>query len=231
MSTSPFIVAIDGPAASGKGTLARRLADEFAFAHLDTGLLYRAVGWSLVSTGQDAENVALATNAASALKPSDLTDPALRGDAAALAASKVATLPTVRKALLDFQRSFAKAPPDGAQGAVLDGRDIGTIVCPDASVKLFITASIEARAGRRVRELRERGLAAIHASVLAEMLERDRRDSTRGTAPLCAADDAITIDSSNLGPDAVFDAASEVVTASFASWRAGNGRFGQKDDA
>lgn len=221
MRGSSFIIAIDGPAASGKGTLARRLADAFSFAHLDTGLLYRAVGWSLVSAGIAPDEVGAATQAARTLSPADLDNAALRSDAAAVAASKVAVIPSVREALLAFQRTFAADPPAGTEGAVLDGRDVGTVVCPEANVKLFITATIEARAGRRLRELRERGLTAIEEVVIAEMRERDRRDSCRASAPLRAAEDAVTIDTSCLDADAVFAAAADVVRARLAEWRAG----------
>lgn len=219
---SSFVIAIDGPAAAGKGTLARRLADQFGLAHLDTGLLYRAVGWSLVAAAIDPENESAATEAANRLAPSALQNDALRGDEAAVAASKVAAMPAVRDALLAFQRNFANSPPNEAIGAVLDGRDVGTVICPEAPVKLFITANPEARAKRRVRELRERGLEAIHSAVMAEMRERDERDSTRGSAPLRAADDAIIIDTSSLDPDAVVLAAIGVVEEKLAAWEADN---------
>ncbi len=234
MSGSSFIIAIDGPAASGKGTLARRLANAFSLAHLDTGMLYRAVGWSLVAAGIEPDDVRAATEAASNLSVADLDNDALRGDVAASAASKVAVMPVVRQALLTFQRRFAAEPPAGAEGAVLDGRDVGTVVCPDAQVKLFITATIEARTARRVRELRQRGLAAIQDAVMAEMRERDERDSRRAYAPLRASEDAVTIDTSCLGPDAVYAAAADVVTVRLADWRAGeNGPEAPKykDDA
>lgn len=211
MGSSSFVIAIDGPAASGKGTLARRLAGHYDFAYLDTGLLYRAVGLSLISSGFDPEDAVRASEAARALTPVDLQSDGLRCDSVAVAASKVAAISSVREALLAFQRSFAANPPHGATGAVLDGRDIGTIVCPKAAVKLFISANIETRAARRVRELRERGLEAIHSVVLADMLDRDRRDSTRGSAPLTVAKGAMVIDTSVLDPDAVFSVAVDIV--------------------
>jgi len=199
-----MIIAIDGPAASGKGTLARRLAEHLGFALLDTGLLYRAVGMKVLRAGGDPADAEAAAEAARGLKAAELDDPELRGDAAAAAASKVGAVPAARAALLDFQRTFAANPPEGAGGAVLDGRDIGTVVCPDADAKLFVTASIEVRAERRVKELRERGLEAIHSRVLQEMKERDSRDASRAVAPLEPAKDAFVLDTSALDPDAVF---------------------------
>ena len=197
----PLLIAIDGPAASGKGTLAKRLARHFGLPHLDTGLLYRAVGWMAEQTGQPPEV------AASGLKASDLDNPALRTDAAGQAASKVAAIPEVRANLLKFQKEFSHQAP----GAVLDGRDIGTVICPDAPVKLFVTASLEARAERRYRELRERGADTIKPRVLAEMAERDRRDSERAAAPLKAAPDAWLLDTTEMDADAAFAAAVDLV--------------------
>jgi cytidylate kinase len=202
-AAAPFVIAIDGPAAAGKGTLARRLADHLGYPHLDTGLLYRAVGLKTIAGGADASDHDAAVAAAQALTAADLSAPALRGDAAAQAASQVAAIPAVRAALLRFQRDFAAQPPGGAAGAVLDGRDIGTVVCPDAALKLFVTAPLSVRAERRRRELRERGLAAIHMQVLQDMQERDARDATRDVAPLEPAKDAVIIDTSGLDPDAV----------------------------
>jgi CMP/dCMP kinase len=201
------VIAIDGPAAAGKGTLARRLARHLDYAYLDTGLLYRAVGVRTLEAGADPSDAAAATAAAEALVTEDLRREDLRSDAAANAASRVAALPSVRRALLAFQRRFAETPPGGAIGAVLDGRDIGTVVFPDADLKLFITASLEVRAARRLKELRERGLEAIDNRVLREMQERDARDCERAVAPLGPACDAIVIDTSGLEPDAVFTAA------------------------
>ena len=198
-----MIIAIDGPAASGKGTLARKIAERLDLALLDTGLLYRAVGLKAVRSGADPEDTKEATKAAEALDFGELDDPELRGDAAANAASKVGAIPSVRQVLLDFQRDFAANPPMGRAGAILDGRDIGTVVCPNADAKIFVTASVEVRAERRVKELRERGLEAIHSGVLQKMKERDNRDANRAVAPLEPAEDAFLLDTSELAPDAV----------------------------
>ena len=206
-----MIIAIDGPAAAGKGTLSRRLAAHLGLAHLDTGLLYRATGLKVVRSGGDPRDVQAATKAATALEPGDLDGPDLRSDEVAIAASAVATIPEVRASLLDFQRSFAADPPGGVKGAVLDGRDIGTTVCPDAVAKLFVTASAEVRAERRLKELLERGLEAIYARVLHDMKERDAQDSGRAVSPLEPAKDAFVLDTSDLDPDAAFAAALEYV--------------------
>ncbi len=202
-----MIIALDGPAASGKGTLAKRLARHFGFAHLDTGKLYRAVGLAVLRAGEDPEDAAAAERAAKALDPADLDNPALSGDDAAVAASKVAAIPAVRDALLAFQRRFAESPPGGAAGAVIDGRDIGTVVCPGAEAKLYVIADLEIRAERRHKELLERGEASIYARVLQDLTERDERDSKRAVSPLMAADDAIVLDTSAMEPDAAFAAA------------------------
>ena len=202
-----MIIALDGPAASGKGTLAKRLAKHFGFAHLDTGKLYRAVGLAVLRAGEDPEDADSAGRAAAALTPSDLDNPALAGDDAAVAASKVAAIPAVRDALLSFQRRFAESPPDGAAGAVIDGRAIGTVVCPEAPAKLFVTAGLEIRAERRHKELLGRGETSIYARVLQDLTERDERDSNRAVSPLLAADDAKVLDTSTLDPDAAFAAA------------------------
>ncbi|MEL6914069.1 MAG: (d)CMP kinase [Pseudomonadota bacterium] len=181
-----FCVAIDGPAAAGKGTIARAVAAEFGFAHLDTGLLYRAVGARML-----AGEAPIA--AAEALTAEDVADEGrLRNADVAQAASKVAVIPEVRAALLDFQRAFAAR----AGGAVLDGRDIGTVICPDAAVKFFVTASVEARAERRHAELRARGHEADLAEVAADVAERDARDRGRADAPMVAAEGAILLDTS-----------------------------------
>jgi cytidylate kinase len=207
------VIAVDGPSAAGKGTLARRLASHFGYAFLDTGLLYRAVAAKVLGAGGDPSDAAAATKAAQGLRLDELDAPELRSDAVAQGASKVAAIPAVRSALLDPQRRFAAAPPGGAPGAVLDGRDIGTVVCPDATVKLFITAGPEVRAARRAREnLGSRELIGpeaegIYARVLQDMIERDARDSGRTVAPLLPARDALIIDSSALDPDAAFAAA------------------------
>ncbi|MDP6389663.1 MAG: (d)CMP kinase [Alphaproteobacteria bacterium] len=208
-----MIVAIDGPSASGKGTLARRIAEHFGYAHLDTGKIYRAIGRAVVRAGGDPADPAAALEAATALDPASLDDPALGGDEAARAASQVALMQPVRDQVLDFQRQFAERPPGGAEGAVLDGRDIGTVVCPAAHVKLFVTASDEVRAERRHKELLERGEAPIYARVLQEMRERDARDTKRDVAPLRPAEDAFVLDTSDLDADAAFAAALEFIEA------------------
>jgi CMP/dCMP kinase len=201
------VIAIDGPAAAGKGTLARRLARHLGYAYLDTGLLYRAVGMRMLDAGTEPWDSSAATKVVEGLAAEELNHPDLRSDEAAAAASHVAAIPSVRRALLAFQRRFAESPPNGEAGAVLDGRDIGTVVCPSADLKLFVTASPEVRAVRRLKELRERGLEAIDNGVLREMQERDSRDSTRIVSPLVPASDAIVIDTTGLDPDAVFAAA------------------------
>jgi cytidylate kinase len=199
-----MIIAIDGPAASGKGTLARHLADHFDLALLDTGLIYRAVGMNLVRAGVDLDDADAAVEAAKNLKPENLAAQDLRSDLAADAASRISAVPDVRTTLIDFQRSFAANPPGQNCGAVLDGRDIGTVVCPEAKVKLFITARAEVRAERRYLELQERGLDAIYALVLADMKERDARDSSRTISPLVPANGAFLLDTSDLAAGEVF---------------------------
>lgn len=206
-----MIVAIDGPSAAGKGTLARRLAAALDFAYLDTGLLYRAAAARLLDRGGDPDDAESAAQAAASLRLADLEPETLRGDRVAQAASRLAALPAVRQALLAVQRRFAQRPPDGKAGAVLDGRDIGTVVCPEAEVKLFVTADPETRAARRHKELLERGEASIYARVLAEMRERDERDSARSAAPLRPARDAIVLDTSALDPEQAFRAAMDIV--------------------
>ena len=214
------VIALDGPAASGKGTLARRLAEAFDLAYLDTGSLYRAVGARLLAEGADPQDGEVAAGAAEALSPSDLQRPDLRSQAVGAAASVVAAQPRVRQALLDFQRSFAAQPPDGRAGAVLDGRDIGTVVCPDALVKIYVVASPEVRAERRHRELIARGESSIYPQVLAEIRERDARDSARSTAPLKPADDAVLLDTSELDIEAAFEAAKRIVVEKLAAAKA-----------
>ena len=204
MRDSPVVVAVDGPAASGKGTVARRLAERLGFARLDTGLLYRAVAKRVIDGGGDPADGAEAARAARALRTDDLAGEGLRDETVAAAASVVAADAGVRAALLDFQRGFAADPPGAVAGAVLDGRDIGTVVCPDARVKLFLDASPEVRALRRVRELRERGSDAIYAAVLRDMEARDARDRGRAAAPLAPAEDAFVIDTSTMNADEVF---------------------------
>ena len=214
MSAKPaFIITVDGPSAAGKGTLARRLAQHFGFAFLDTGALYRGVALALLRQGTDPADAERAIAAAKSLKPEILGDPDLRTEATSQAASIVAAIPGVRAAILNWQRDFAHRPPNGSGGAVLDGRDIGTVVCPDAPAKLFINASVEARAQRRFRELQGRAETAIYARVLQDMQERDARDRARPISPTKAAEDAKTIDTSDLTADQVFDQALAFVTS------------------
>jgi len=205
-----MIVAIDGPAASGKGTLARKLAAHLGLPHLDTGLLYRATARALMEQGSDLGDKKAATAAARGLALTDFDEKALRGPEMAEAASIVAAVPEVRAALIDLQRAFARRPG----GAVLDGRDIGTVICPEARPKIFVTASAEARATRRALELRARGAAADYAAVLGEILKRDERDKTRAAAPLMPAKDAIVLDTTTLDIEAAFQAALKIVTDS-----------------
>lgn len=207
-----MIIAIDGPAGAGKGTLANRLAEHFELAKLDTGLLYRAVGMKVVRAGASPEDELLATTMAEGLTASDMEADGLRTEEAGSAASKVSVYPGVRATLLDFQRSFATRPPGDAKGAVLDGRDIGTVVCPDADVKLYITASAEVRAERRFRELQGRDGGADYDKVLEDIKARDARDMGRDNAPLMAAEDACQIDTSELDIDAVFNVALDFIS-------------------
>jgi CMP/dCMP kinase len=209
------VVAIDGPAASGKGTLARRIASALGFAHLDTGRLYRAVGLAVLKRGEDPAHPAAAQRAVEALDLSLLEDPALGSDETGAAASKVAVIQNVRDALLDFQRNFAAHPP-GGRGAVLDGRDIGTVVCPDATVKLFVTATPEIRANRRFIELQTTGSVRTEAAVLADIRARDDRDTNRAIAPLRQAPDAHLLDTTRLDIEAAVARALEIVRAGLA---------------
>ncbi|PWR19472.1 (d)CMP kinase [Zavarzinia aquatilis] len=211
MTGVPFIVAIDGPAAAGKGTLARRLADAFGFAYLDTGALYRGVALSLIRAGNTDPTESEATKAALRLDLALLKHPDLRLEATGGMASRVAAMPAVRAALDALQRRFAEIPPNGAAGAVIDGRDIGTVICPKAQVKLFLTASVAARAARRVKELQDKGLAADLGAITAEIEARDARDAGRATAPLKAADDAHLLDTSDLGIEEVFATAKSMI--------------------
>lgn len=198
-----MIIAIDGPAASGKGTLAKRVAEHFGLPCLDTGLLYRAVARDVLARGFRLDDVWAAVAAARGLDPASFDDPALRGAAAGDQASVVAKIPEVRTALLDYQRTFARQPG----GAVLDGRDIGTVVCPDADVKLFVTATPEERARRRFIELQLKGDPVRYEAVLMAIRERDERDMGRSAAPMKAAEDAILLDTTELDIEASFDAA------------------------
>lgn len=202
-----FVITVDGPSAAGKGTLARRLAQHFRYDFLDTGALYRGVGLAVLRQGLDPADEKAATAAAKALKPEILSDPSIRAESTSTAASKVAAIPSVRAAILNWQRDFAANAARNSGGAVLDGRDIGTVVCPDADGKLFITASVEARAERRVKELQARGETAIYARVLQDMQERDARDQGRSISPTKPATDALIIDTSDLTADQVFERA------------------------
>ncbi|WP_198377264.1 (d)CMP kinase [Neoroseomonas rubea] len=204
--TGATVIAVDGPAAAGKGTLARRLAVALGLPYLDTGLLYRAVGRRVLDAGADPRDAVTAEAAARALTPADLERDDLRGPMADMAASAVAAIPAVRAALLDFQRDFGRA-----HGAVLDGRDIGTVVFPDARVKLFVTASVEERARRRFLELQARGIAADLMQVTSEIRDRDAQDANRPVAPLRPAEDAVTLDTSTLDADAAFAGALAIV--------------------
>ena len=204
--SEPLVIAIDGPAAAGKGTLARRLAAALGLPYLDTGLLYRAVGRRVLDAAGDPGDAMAAEAAARALAAADLDRSDLRGPDADAAAATVAAIPAVRAALLDFQRSFATA-----RGAVLDGRDIGTVIFPHAQVKLFVTASLDARASRRWRELQAKGAPADLAAVEADMRARDELDAARIAAPLRPAADAVLLDTTDLDADAVFAVAREIV--------------------
>jgi cytidylate kinase len=204
-----MIIAIDGPAASGKGTLGKRLAHHYHFRHLDTGVIYRAVAKALLDAGADPADEALAVAAALELDPEKFGHPALKTQTVGEVASVVSAFPRVREALLTFQRQFAAEPP----GAVLDGRDIGTVICPEADVKIFVVADPVVRARRRTLEARSRGEEADEAVVLADILKRDERDRNRPIAPLKAAADAHVLDNSNLDIEAGLKAAIAIVEA------------------
>ncbi|MBO0332789.1 (d)CMP kinase [Sneathiella sp. CAU 1612] len=204
-----MIIAIDGPAAAGKGTLARRIAQIYNLNYLDTGSLYRAVALKLLRLGSDPTNFELAVKAAGSLDDIALDDPALRNEETAEIAAIVAANQAVRAALLQYQRDFAQTPT----GAVLDGRDIGTVVCPDADVKLFVTASAEVRARRRFDELAAKGIQTTYDAVLKDLEARDARDQGRGTAPLKKADDAHLLDTSKLDIEAAVTAACKIIDA------------------
>ncbi|HEY1474812.1 MAG TPA: (d)CMP kinase [Pseudolabrys sp.] len=211
-----MIIAIDGPAASGKGTLGKRLAAHYGLRHLDTGLLYRAVAKAVLDAGHHPDDAAAAAAAAQALDPARFDEAALKTHKVGEAASVVSAIPAVRSALLAFQRDFAARPP----GAVLDGRDIGTVICPDADVKIYVTATPEVRARRRAAEYRAQGRDIDEATVLADILKRDERDSQRTTAPLKQAPDAHLLDTTHLAIEPAIRAAIDIVEAT----RAGRGR-------
>jgi cytidylate kinase len=197
------IIAIDGPAASGKGTLARRIAEHFGYHHLDTGLLYRAVARDVRAAEGRLDDPGDAAHAAAALDAATLDDPTLRHTGLGNAASVVAQIPEVRRILLEFQHAFAEKPP----GAVLDGRDIGTVVCPDAEVKIFVVADARVRAERRYLELVGRGEAVTREEIRDQIQRRDQRDRDRADSPLKPADDALLLDTTDLDIDGAFDAA------------------------
>ena len=208
-----LIIAVDGPAASGKGTMSRRLAAHFGLTYLDTGSLYRAVGLTVLDKGLDFKQEAEIAELANSLDQAILTDPRLRDPGVGEAASKVASLSLVRKALLSYQRTFAQKLP----GAVLDGRDIGTVVCPNADVKLFVTASVEERARRRFNELKANGNQVTLAEILDEIERRDARDAARNTAPLMQAEDAHLLDTTNLDIEAAVNAAVSLINKAIAA--------------
>jgi len=202
-----MIIAIDGPAASGKGTVSRKLAAHYGFRHLDTGLLYRAVAKALLDAGHAPNDETRAVAAAKAIEPSHFDETALKGYRVGEAASVVSAIPGVRAALFNFQQEFAATPP----GAVLDGRDIGTVICPNAEVKIFVTAAPEIRAQRRANEMRGRGEPADEKAILADIIARDERDRSRATAPLMQAPDAHLLDTSHLDIEGAFRAALALV--------------------
>ena len=214
------VIAIDGPSASGKGTLARRLADALHYAYLDTGAVYRLVALQVLNNGGDpsvaADAITAARQVEQAFEPEQLQNPDLRNDSVAQATSKASAHPEVRAILMDIQRDFAAHPPLIAgrhtfNGAILDGRDIGTVVCPDARLKLFVTASAEIRAERRFKELQNKGFQTTYEAVLQDMRERDARDSGRAAAPLRPAEDAVILDTSDLTADKALEKALHLV--------------------
>lgn len=202
-----MIIAVDGPSAAGKGTVARAIARQLGYHFLDTGSLYRMVGLAMLKAGKSGDDEASATTFAKTLDPASVRQEELRNENVAAMASKVAAIPAVRQALLDYQRQFAQKKP----GAVLDGRDIGTVVCPDADLKLFVTASTEVRAKRRYDELKALGQKVEYQSVLEDVMARDERDAIRSTAPTRPADDAILIDTSDLTREEVLGAVMDII--------------------
>lgn len=206
-----FVIALDGPAASGKGTLARKISAHYAFAYLDTGTLYRGVAWTMLEAGADPADEARAAQTAQRYDHAVVDGADIRTRAVSAASSVVAKNPDVRAALLDYQRRFAKAPPGGVAGAILDGRDIGTIVCPEASVKFYVTANATVRAHRRWLELVEARPELTESAVYEDLLERDARDAGRADAPMTRADDAELLDTTHLSIDAAFAAARRVI--------------------
>ena len=201
-----MIIAVDGPAAAGKGTIAQRLAREFRLAHLDTGLLYRMVAAQLIGLGADPEDEEKAFLAASSIGEELFPESRLRTEEVGVIASVVAAQKRVREALLEYQREFARVPPGGTRGAVIDGRDIGSVVLPHADAKIFVTAGQGVRADRRYRELLARGVPSIRSKVLQEIKERDERDSRRKVSPLVPAEDAFLLDTTAMSPETAFEA-------------------------
>lgn len=210
--SKPVVIAVDGTAASGKGTLAKRLAAHFGFAHLDSGALYRLTALAVLQAGGDPANPADAVRGAQAIDLSLAGDVAIRTDKVGQAASQVAAIGAVRQALLDFQRSFLTSPPGGSSGAVMDGRDIGTVICPEATAKLYVDARPELRAHRRWLELKGMGIERDEPGLLAELNARDAADKSRPISPLVQAPDAVLLDTSDLGIDAAFAAALALVS-------------------
>ena len=206
------VIAVDGTAASGKGTLAKRLAAHFGFAHLDSGALYRLTALAVLNAKGDPRNESDAVRGAQSIDLSLAGDPAIRTDVVGQASSQVAAIGAVRQALLDFQRSFLRSPPGGSPGAVMDGRDIGTVICPDAAAKLYIDARPELRAHRRWLELKGMGIERDEPGLLAELNARDAADKSRPISPLRQAPDAALLDTSDLGIDAAFAAALALVS-------------------
>ena len=202
--TRPVVIAVDGPAASGKGTVSNSLANHFDFARLDTGLIYRALGLKVLGDGTDASDKQKVILLANQLSFDDLNQENLRSEKVGAVASRVAAIPDVRAVLLKFQRDIAAHPPAEKSGVVLDGRDIGTIVCPNANFKIFLIADKDVRATRRFKELQERGLRAIYSQILRDIVDRDARDSLRSVAPLEPAKDAFVLDTSKLSVGATF---------------------------
>jgi CMP/dCMP kinase len=200
------VIAVDGTAASGKGTLAKKLAAHFGFAHLDSGALYRLTALAVLETGGDPSREAVAAHGARSIDLTRANDPRLRSVEVGHASSVVAVFPSVRQAVLGLQRDFASHPPGGKPGAVIDGRDIGTVICPDAAAKLFVDARPEVRAHRRCMELNRMGLKADEALLFAELIARDKRDRERAVAPLRPAEDAVLIDNSDLSIEETFAA-------------------------
>ena len=209
---TPIVIAVDGPAASGKGTLSSSLAQHFNYARLDTGLIYRSLGLKVLKERADPNDKNTIILIARELSFHDFEQEGLRSENAGKIASIIAAIPEVRKILLEFQRNFAACPPNGKLGVVLDGRDIGSVVCPNAKIKIFLCANTKVRAARRFKELQEHGSKAIHSRILRDMKDRDARDSLRPIAPLKPAKDAFVLDTSHLDADEVLMAALDYIS-------------------